>query len=156
MTLTRVWTSYQWNHTVSSLCVSIVFFIIIWGGLMWGSIPESWDHDLSGRQTVNWLNHPGVPIIFKLVDHTANSLWCLEEGLVLFDGGGLEWSISALFGLGQLYICCGLVSKGEAIDCWVEILALETVDKVFNLFDLLFFHLLSGVMRAYLAHDVVV
>ena len=48
------------------------------------------------------------------------------------------------------------MSKGEAIDCWVEILALETVDKVFNLFDLLFFHLLSGVMRAYLAHDVVV
>ena len=27
----------------------------------WGSIPGPWDHDLSPRQTVNQLSHPGTP-----------------------------------------------------------------------------------------------
>ena len=29
--------------------------------LTWGSIPGSWDHDLSQRQILNWLSHPGAP-----------------------------------------------------------------------------------------------
>ena len=28
---------------------------------MWGSIPQRRDHDLSRRQTLNQLNHPGAP-----------------------------------------------------------------------------------------------
>ena len=28
------------------------------GNSTWGSIPESWDHDLTWRQTLNWLSHP--------------------------------------------------------------------------------------------------
>ena len=27
---------------------------------LWGSIPGSWDHDLSRRQTLNWLSHPVI------------------------------------------------------------------------------------------------
>ena len=29
--------------------------------LMWDSIPGPWNHDLSWRQMLNWLSHPGVP-----------------------------------------------------------------------------------------------
>ena len=32
---------------------------------MWDSIPGRWDHDLSRRQLLNQLSHPGVP--FKLI-----------------------------------------------------------------------------------------
>ena len=32
--------------------------------LMWGSIPGPWDHDLSQKQTLNPLIHPGAPEIF--------------------------------------------------------------------------------------------
>ena len=28
---------------------------------MWGSIPGPWDRDLSQRQMLNWLSHPGTP-----------------------------------------------------------------------------------------------
>ena len=31
------------------------------GSLTWSSIPGPWDHDLSRRQTLNQLNHPGAP-----------------------------------------------------------------------------------------------
>ena len=30
------------------------------GSLMLGLIPGSWDHDLSQRQILNWLSHPGT------------------------------------------------------------------------------------------------
>ena len=30
------------------------------GILTWGLIPGHWDHDLSWRQTLNWLSHPGA------------------------------------------------------------------------------------------------
>ena len=30
---------------------------------MWGLIPGSWDHDLSQRQLLNPLSHPGAPVI---------------------------------------------------------------------------------------------
>ena len=36
------------------------------GSLIWGSIPRLWDHDLSQRQTLNWLSHPGTPNVFSL------------------------------------------------------------------------------------------
>ena len=29
---------------------------------MWGSVPGCWDHDLSQRQMLNQLSHPGAPI----------------------------------------------------------------------------------------------
>ena len=33
-----------------------------WGGSpMRSLIPGPWDHDLSGRQMLNWLSHPGAP-----------------------------------------------------------------------------------------------
>ena len=37
------------------------------GNPMWGLIPGPWDHNLSLRQMLNWLSHPGAPIftIFK-------------------------------------------------------------------------------------------
>ena len=36
-----------------------------WGGSpMQGLIPEPWDHDLSWRQTLNQLSHPGSPTIW--------------------------------------------------------------------------------------------
>ena len=43
-----------------------------WGGsLMQGSVPGLWDHDLSQRQTLNRLSHPGTQICtFKM--------WCWE------------------------------------------------------------------------------
>ena len=31
------------------------------GSLMQGLITGPWDHDLSQRQTLNWLSHPGAP-----------------------------------------------------------------------------------------------
>jgi len=31
------------------------------GSLMWDSIPGPWDHDLSRRQTLSRLSHPGTP-----------------------------------------------------------------------------------------------
>ena len=31
------------------------------GSPMWGSIPDPWDHDLSQRQMLNHLSHPGAP-----------------------------------------------------------------------------------------------
>ena len=31
------------------------------GGLTWGSIPGPQDHDLTHRQTLKWLRHPGTP-----------------------------------------------------------------------------------------------
>ena len=31
------------------------------GSLRQVSIPGLWDHDLSGRQTLNWRSHPGTP-----------------------------------------------------------------------------------------------
>ena len=31
------------------------------GSQMWGSVPGCWDHDLSQRQTLNWLSYPGTP-----------------------------------------------------------------------------------------------
>ena len=30
------------------------------GEPVWGSIPGPWDHDLSQRQKLNWLSHPGT------------------------------------------------------------------------------------------------
>ena len=30
---------------------------------MWGLNPWTWDHDLSWSQMLNWLSHPGTPII---------------------------------------------------------------------------------------------
>ena len=32
-----------------------------------GLIPGLWDHDLSQRQTLNRLNHPGTPVSLLLV-----------------------------------------------------------------------------------------
>ena len=31
------------------------------GNLMWDSISGPWDHDLSKRERLNWLSHPGAP-----------------------------------------------------------------------------------------------
>ena len=36
-----------------------------------GSIPGPWDHDLSQRQMLNWLSHPGTPSIFFFFFHDA-------------------------------------------------------------------------------------
>ena len=38
---------------------------------VWGSIPGLWDYDLNQRQMLNWLSHPGTPIvdIFALVSN---------------------------------------------------------------------------------------
>ena len=36
------------------------------GSLTWGSNPGPWDRDLSQRQTLNWLNHPGTPVLWLL------------------------------------------------------------------------------------------
>ena len=33
---------------------------------MWGLISRPWDHDLSQRQMLNQLSHPGAPILFHL------------------------------------------------------------------------------------------
>ena len=35
---------------------------------MWGSIPAPWEHDLSRRQMLNRLSHPGSPMIFFFKD----------------------------------------------------------------------------------------
>ena len=35
--------------------------------MMWGSIPGPWDHDLSQRQMLNQLNHPGAPTLLVLI-----------------------------------------------------------------------------------------
>ena len=33
-----------------------------WAGILtWGWIPEPWDHDLTWRQKLNQLSHPGAP-----------------------------------------------------------------------------------------------
>ena len=38
-----------------------------WGGnLIWDSIPGHWDHDLSRRQMLTWLSHPGTLIFFLI------------------------------------------------------------------------------------------
>ena len=34
---------------------------------MWGSIPRLWHHDLSQRQTLNQLSHPGTPTSFSFL-----------------------------------------------------------------------------------------
>ena len=44
---------------------------------MWGLIPGPRDHDLSWRQMLNWLNHPGIPknqrfLKFGISDPTEN------------------------------------------------------------------------------------
>ena len=43
---------------------------------MWGSIPELWDHELSRRQILGPLNHPGAP-----------RPWGFEPGLHRFKRG---------------------------------------------------------------------
>ena len=38
---------------------------------MWDSIPGRWDHDLSRRQLLNQLSHPGVPITVVSINHVG-------------------------------------------------------------------------------------
>jgi len=33
------------------------------GGPVWDSVPGPWGHDLSWRQTLDQLSHPGAPIV---------------------------------------------------------------------------------------------
>ena len=64
------------------------------GSQMWGSIPGPWDYDLSWRQLLNWLSHPGIPIpvflilfsvytlsfkIFFLVFCSVFKIWFIRE-----------------------------------------------------------------------------
>ena len=37
----------------------------------------SWDHDLSRRQMLNWLSHPGAQIVYFFLKATYQSLWKL-------------------------------------------------------------------------------
>ena len=50
-----------------------------------GSIPRPWDHDLSQRQTLNHLSHPGAPIVQLLSRWSLNLAWlgsCLDSCLL--------------------------------------------------------------------------
>ena len=64
------------TEAFSQLCVFLRFYLFIWErerGHKQGDrqrekqtpcgagSPELWDHDLSWRQTLNWLSHPGAP-----------------------------------------------------------------------------------------------
>ena len=40
-----------------------------------GSTPEPWDHDLSPRQALNWLSHPGAPKGEFLIVHHSKKFW---------------------------------------------------------------------------------
>ena len=44
------------------------------GGLTWGSISGPWDHDLSQRQTLNQLSHPGTPEEVILNEESAHTV----------------------------------------------------------------------------------
>ena len=63
------------------------------GSPMQGWIPGSWDHDLSRRQMLNWLSHPGTPIILFVGDLYCNEKNCLKITLVQtrLSGGQASW-----------------------------------------------------------------
>ena len=51
-------------HTSRGSCGGRGRSSLYWArSLMWGLIPGPWAHDLSWRQTLNWLSHPGAPEI---------------------------------------------------------------------------------------------
>ena len=37
------------------------------GSLLRGLIPGPWDHDLSQRQMLSQLSHPGIPVVIRLI-----------------------------------------------------------------------------------------
>ena len=51
------------------------------GSPMWDSIPGPWDHDLSRRQVLNHLNHPGAPQE-NIIKTGTNQIWPSGQSLL--------------------------------------------------------------------------
>ena len=75
---------------------------------MWGLIPGPWDHDLSPRQTLDRLSHPGTPRLVVSFFNEDFLLLCLNQPQDVRDVG-----ISSVSSLKQnspdnydsLYVC---------------------------------------------------
>ena len=71
------------------------------GSLTWGSIPGHWDHDLSGRQTLNRLSHPGAPANTSLQREFMHWVWQPPALGIVPDQKRVENAAPGLLGLGS-------------------------------------------------------
>ena len=88
----------------------------IWG-LMWGLIPEPWDHDLSWRQLFNWLSHLEVPLEVGLSKHSSTSVLFGTQTLPFIWVCVCGWGGSC----GRIEFPCALFPSGS----WLLLLSME-------------------------------
>ena len=71
---------------------------LLWAGsLMWGLIPGPWDHDLSWRQMLNQLSHPGIHVFLFL--SFLDSSMCSQSLELLIHPKGSPKSVTILLSL---------------------------------------------------------
>ena len=88
------------------------------GSPMWGSIPQPWDHNLSWKQMLDPLSHPGDPWFVSIYEIICFQLCDLHWLFIISGWSGWQFCFSAMATCISAIIAHGILHHGGP---WVPI-----------------------------------